>query len=333
METPARPQPPDRSLFFPIVLVGVGVIWLLVNFNLIPAFSIGRLLRLWPLFLIAAGLELLLGRGRALVGALIGLLTVGAAVALLMYGPQLGLASASGLQTEAFNAPLDGATAADVTLDLDQYATDVTATTDAAHLVEADLTFSGEAVFDVSGGAAKTVVVGVRQDNSDWFEFFDDFDAHWEIGLSPAVPLDLTINGGSGASNLELQELDLDNLAVDGGSGSVRLALPPESGAGYTADINGGSGSVRLEFATGTNATLRYDGGSGALTVDVPAGQAVRVEARDSGSGSVRLPSGWETVTDGDNDEGVWQTDGYDAASLQLLIILDDVGSGSITVN
>lgn len=333
METPARPQPPDRSLFFPIVLVGVGVIWLLVNFNLIPAFSLGRLMRLWPLFLIAAGLELLVGRGRALIGALIGLLTVGAAVALLMFGPQLGLADAGALKTEAFDTPLDGATTAQVTLDLDQYATDVSTTAEAGNLVEADLTFAGEAVFEVSGSAAKTVYVGVRQDNSNWFDLFDDFDARWQIGLSPAVPLALSIDGGSGASNLQLQELDLDSLALDGGSGSVQLALPPDSGAGYTAEVNGGSGSLRLEFVTGTQATLRYDGGSGALTVNVPAGQAVRVEVRDSGSGSVRLPSSWETVTDGDNDEGVWQTEDYDTASLQLLIILDDVGSGSITVN
>jgi hypothetical protein len=126
-----QPYPRSRSLFVPIVLIGIGVIWLLVNFNLIPAFSIGRLLRLWPLFLIAAGLELLFGRGRAWIGALIGLLTVGAAVALLMFGQQLGLAQTTALKTEAFDAPLDGATSAKVTLDLDQYASEVGSTADA----------------------------------------------------------------------------------------------------------------------------------------------------------------------------------------------------------
>lgn len=330
MET--HPSPRSRSLFGPIVLIGIGVIWLLVNFNLIPAFSIGRLLRLWPLFLIAAGLELLFGRGRAWIGALIGLLTVGAAVALLLYGQQLGLGQGSALKTEAFEAPLAGATAANVTLDLDQYPTEVGGTADAENLVEADLTFSGAAVFEVSGSAEKTVKVGVRSDNVNPFDFLDDLDARWQIGLSPEVPLDLTIDGGSGTATLNLQSLDLDSLALDSGSGALNLTLPPDSGAGYTAEILGGSGSVNVDIVAGTNATVRFDGGSGALTVDLPAGQAVRVEVRDSGSGGVRLPSGWETVSDGDNDEGVWQTDGFDTASVQLLLIITDVGSGSVTV-
>jgi hypothetical protein len=333
METPSHPRPNLRphSLFGPIILIGIGVIWLLVNFNLVPAFSLGRLLRLWPLFLIAAGLELLFGRGRAWVGALIGLLTVAAAVALLVYGPQLGFASATTLKTEAFDAPLAGTTAAQVTLDLDRYATDVGVTDEAAHLVEADLAYTGEAVFEVSGTAQKSVTIGVRSNNSDPFDFLEDLDAHWQIGLSPDVPLDLAIDGASGSANFELQTLDLDSLTLDSASGAVTLSLP--AGTGYEADVNGGSGAIHIRFATDTQATLRYDGGSGALRVDVPGGQAVRVEVRDSGSGSVRVPGGWETVSDGDNDEGVWQTPGYDAASAQLLIVINGLGSGSITVN
>jgi len=326
----SQPHPRARSLFMPIILIGVGVIWLLVNFGVIPAFSVGRLLRLWPLFLIAAGLELLVGRGRAWASAVIGLLTVGAAVVLLIYGQQLGLAQTSVLKTEAFSAPLDEATSAHVTLDLAQYDTNVSATTDATRLVEADLTYTGQAVFAVSGGAQKTVRVGVTDDFSDPFAFLDDFDAQWQIGLSPAVPLDLTINGGSGSADFQLQELDLDALTLDAGSGQIDLALP--AGAGYEATVIGGSGGLDIAVLAGTQATLHFDGGSGGLTIDVPDGLAVRVEIQDSGSGGVRLPSGWETVRDGDNDEGVWQTPGFDAASVQFIVIITDVGSGSVTV-
>ncbi len=330
----SQPQPHrrDRSLFFPIVLIGVGVVWLLVNFGLIQGFTLGRLLRLWPLFLIAAGLELLVGRGRAWISAVIGLLTVGAAVALLMYGQQLGLAQGSALKTESFSAPLDNATRAQVTLDLAQYAAQVGPTTAASNLVEADLAFTGAAVFDVSGSgsAQKSVRVGVTNDFSDPFAFMDDFDAQWQIGLSPAVPLDLTIDGGSGSADFQLQTLDLEALTLDAGSGQIDLALP--AGAAYDATIIGGSAGIDITVLAGTQATLRFDGGSGGLTIEVPDGLAVRLEVQDSGSGGVRHPNGWETVRAGNNDEGVWQTPGFDTASLQFTIIVTDLGSGSVTV-
>ncbi|MCC7359854.1 MAG: hypothetical protein IT317_10275 [Anaerolineales bacterium] len=331
MESQSPSAPRSRSLFFPIVLIGVGAIWLLVNFNIIQGFTFGQVFRLWPLFLIAVGLELLFGRARAFVGALIGLLTVAALIVLLIYGRQLGLSPIASLKTKSFSAPLAGAARAQVMLDLDAYATTLGPTAHAENLVEADLTYTSEAIFDVSGTTDKAVTVGVRNDNMDPFAFFDSIDARWRIGLSPDVPLGLTVDGGSGLADLDLQALNLTGLAVDGGSGSVHLRLP--ASGGYTAEVSGGSGSVQIEFVSGAQATLRYDGGSGALMVNVPDGQAVRVEIRDSGSGGVSLPSGWEVVSDGDNDEGVWQTPGYAAAADQLLIIVTAVGSGSIRVD
>ena len=41
-----------RSLFWPILLIGVGVVWLLGNLGYIPMPSLRMLIRLWPLILI-----------------------------------------------------------------------------------------------------------------------------------------------------------------------------------------------------------------------------------------------------------------------------------------
>jgi len=50
------------SLFGPIVLIGLGVLLLLSNFGILN-FNLWELLfRFWPFFLVAAGLDLLLGR-------------------------------------------------------------------------------------------------------------------------------------------------------------------------------------------------------------------------------------------------------------------------------
>jgi hypothetical protein len=326
-------EPRDRSLFFPIVLIGAGAIWLLANFDIIPDLNLGLLFRLWPLFLIAAGLELLFGRGRALVGGLIGLLTVGAAIALLIYGPRLGLTSNRNLTTERFTAALEGADSGRIVLDLSSYPTRIGALSDGDLLFDGELTYAGEVTFEVSGTTQKTVTLDHGQSISGPWDWFDDLEADWTIDLSPAVPLDLNVDGGSGSVELDLQALELAGLSINGGSGSIQLVLPAgPDGEPYEARLDSGSGSATVTIPEGTNAILGYEGGSGSLTVDVPDGLAVRVEVGDSGSGSVRVPGDWDEVRSADDDEGTWQTQDYDEAARRFTLIIYDLGSGSVTV-
>ena len=85
-------QPRYRSIFWPLVLIAVGVLWLLGNFNVIAPVNLFALLRLWPVLLIAVGLDILVGRRWPLASALIALATVGLGVAAVVVAPQLGLA-------------------------------------------------------------------------------------------------------------------------------------------------------------------------------------------------------------------------------------------------
>jgi hypothetical protein len=328
-------QPRDRSLFWPIVLIGVGTIWLLANFNLIPELSWASVARLWPLALIAAGLDVLFGRSHPLISALIGLLTVGVAVALLVAGPRLGLAPAAPeLVTERFSDPLNGATSADVTLDLAQYATDISALEGSTDLIDAELTHSGRVSFDATGGAARRVRLAY-QSNPTFLVFDFDFDepAEWHIGLAPGVPLVLRVDSGSGSASLDLAELDLRELALDAGSGAVTLALPAASEA-YDVRLSGGSGAQTVQVPTNAAGLVDYDGGSGSLRLEVAEGAAVRVEVRDSGSGRVRVPSEWEELESGDDDEGVWQSPSFDdSEDRQLVLVVSDLGSGDVVIS
>ncbi len=62
----------DRDLFWPVLFVGFGVLWLLVNLKRLPFDNLGVLIGLWPVLLVAAGLDLLVGRRWPVVGALLG---------------------------------------------------------------------------------------------------------------------------------------------------------------------------------------------------------------------------------------------------------------------
>jgi hypothetical protein len=69
-------QTSKTDLFWPIIFLGVGVLWALVSLGWLTVSQVTSMLGLWPILLIAIGLFLLLGRRNAWVGAVIGLLVV-----------------------------------------------------------------------------------------------------------------------------------------------------------------------------------------------------------------------------------------------------------------
>lgn len=81
----AAPAPRrDRSLAFPRVLIGIGVLLLLANLGYVGGVAWGQLARLWPVLLVLAGIDLLvLPRSFALAAVVETAIVAGALVYLL----------------------------------------------------------------------------------------------------------------------------------------------------------------------------------------------------------------------------------------------------------
>lgn len=331
-----------RSLFWPIVLIGIGVIWLLGNLGVLTASGLLVLARLWPLLLIVIGLDLLFGRQSPVVGALIGVGAVALAVALMAVGPSLGLAGPSyDVQTATFSEPRDDATSVSVNLALAVGSAAIVPLADPANLFEADVRHLGELTFDVTGETGKTSkTIHLSENEVDHTSFFTPdlgifgaaFDnrseLRWNIGLSPQVPLALTISGGVGDSELDLSALQLTSLNLNLGVGAVTLRLPAADAA-YTATISSGVGAADIAIAPGAALTLTVSGGVGATTIDVPDGAAVRLEG-EGGLGGMTVP-GSLTLVSGDGDNGVWESEGFSSADRRIEIIFNG-GVGGLTV-
>src|SRR5512135_1481317 len=114
-----------RSLFWPIILIGVGVVWLLGNLNLLPANSLYWLGNLWPLLLIGIGADLIFARRLPALGALIGVVLVAIVLLVLFLGPSVGLPQPSAPEYKTFTVPGGGLTSATVRLDLSSYSTTI----------------------------------------------------------------------------------------------------------------------------------------------------------------------------------------------------------------
>src|SRR4030067_1428909 len=71
----------DRGgLVAPIILIGVGLVFLVTNLGMLSTSIWGVLLRIWPVILIAMGIDLLIGR-RSLIGRMLALVLILAVLA------------------------------------------------------------------------------------------------------------------------------------------------------------------------------------------------------------------------------------------------------------
>jgi len=80
----------ERSIFWPLVLIATGVLWLMVGMDIIPRDNLWALTHLFPFLLIALGLGLILRAYWRFGGMLVSLLVVAGAVMAVFYAPQLG---------------------------------------------------------------------------------------------------------------------------------------------------------------------------------------------------------------------------------------------------
>ena len=99
-------------------------------------------------------------------------------------------------------------------------------------------------------------------------------------------------------------------------------------------DYRGSSGSADITVPANANLTLNLEGSSGSINVDIPGSAAVRVEVKSNGSGSVSVNGGLTRISGGgNNDQGVWESSGYANSDQKILILVNRVSSGSISIN
>jgi hypothetical protein len=304
------------------ILIALGVIWLLSEANILTGANMVVLFRLWPVILIAFGLELLVGRGSRSRSLLIGLGTVVLLLVLMVVGPALGLAPSAEVHEQQYTEPIGDAASAQVNLDLSVGQTTVQPLTDSNALLTADLRYLGEVDFRVDGTTEKYVTLSSRNNGIQAFDFLglslfngaDQNDLRWDIGLTTSIPLDLRLNGGVGESSIDLSALQLSRLDYNNGVGDTTISLP---GIGsYDVRLNGGVGNTRVNLADGAAVTLNVSGGVGSITLDLPDNAPVHLTAQ-GGLGNVSVPANFNQLSGDDRNvsrDGVWETTNYASA-------------------
>ncbi len=241
----------------------------------------------------------------------------------------------------SFSEPISGAVRAVIDLDISVGESTIKALTASENLIEADVTFVGEMVFDASGTETRTITMKQKRNGnavtSTMKKAFGAIanrdDLRWDVRLSPDVPLELDIDAGVGLVHADLTGLNLVSLSYDGGVGKHELILP-SSDRRYAVEIDGGVGEVNVTLPENTDADIRIDGGVGAVRLHIPGGVAVRFKV-ESGLGSVNMPKYLIPLKSKDeiiSKSGVWQTPDFENAPRQITVKYDGgVGAFSVT--
>ncbi len=290
------------SLVGPVILIGLGVIFLLNNLGILDWSVWDVIFRLWPVLIIAAGLDILIGR-RSAWGALLSLVLTCALIAgaLWLYGS--GAMDRRTSSTE-ISQSRDEASEAEITIAPAVGSLHIEALPESNQLISGVIRpIRGERVqdnFEVRDGMA---IFSLRSEGNFVGPFFGGPSSgpDWDLAVSSDVPLDLELDLGVGEFDVDLTDLTLDSLDVSIGVGQTTIILPDE-------------GSFRANI----------DAAIGNTVIIVPAEMEVRIEV-DTALSARQLPRGYRRHGDD------YESPGYDDAENRIELSISQA-IGNVTI-
>jgi hypothetical protein len=342
--SPPKPEPRRRhgekpGLFGPILLIGIGVYFLLVNTGAIDGtLHWDVLFSWWPLFFIFIGLNIIVKQLPGALGTLatgfIGITAVGTFGALLVLGTQtpiLGdfVPEPAEIQQDMVAVPLErGTREADINIQLNSATFKIEALQDSNNLVQGVVYTAGGIDVDSNG---RRVKIQPQNHFSLGFSGSPRYTAvhEWDLGLSPQVVHDLTLDLSSGRGRVDLSGLQLSNLDVDGSSGAMTLTLPDSGNYDMKYDV--GSGAVWMTFPSRGQHEFEIEGGSGGVNILLPAQIEARVSV-NSGSGSFTISEQF-IEQDSRGKDKVYVTPNFDEGDPNYIDLTIDMGSGAISIS
>jgi len=259
---------PGRRQLVPYLLIAAGALILLSNagwfdFGGFMAFLVS-LVQLWPVALIAVGVDLLTqGRYRLWVvsGALV------AAAGLLAFQGGLGWSGSARLaDAQQVAVPLGLAAQASLVIDVEVGSLSLdTAAVGGLVIGGTVRPARGERLEQSAETRAGVTAVRLRGYTDGFLSRIWRQGGEWDLSLSRGMPVQLDISGGVGEIDVDLRAAHLLGLSLDSGVGSVLLVLPEDGD--YTARINSGVGAVTVRIPEGAPVRVTVSSGLGGADV------------------------------------------------------------------
>jgi hypothetical protein len=251
------------GLVGPVLLVGFGLILLGQNLGWVQDDIWLSLLRLWPLILVAAGIDLLVPR-RTIWGTLLSLVLVVAVFAggFWLAGP--GLRARPAGELKEISVPLGDASSADVHFDPPVASLTVGALSGSTVLLEG--TVPAERYGQVEAKTRQdgtSTQVELEASGAYATPIFGPAEQPWAFRLTTEIPIRLQVSEGAGQALLDLTGLQISGLDVEMGVGRVVITLPAEGS--FTGQVSGAIGQTIIVIPEGVAVRVRMTTGIGGL--------------------------------------------------------------------
>jgi hypothetical protein len=269
MEVVMQNRSSRGGLVGPVLLIGAGLVFLAQTLGWVESGIWLGLLRMWPLILIAAGIDLLIPR-RSWLGTLVSLLLIVAIFAggFWLSGVRLGGARTG--ETDSVSVPLGTATRARVNFSPPVAALELRALPGKQSVVEGTVPRAGYGeVRTESALSGSTARVDITASGTYILPAIGPQDETWRFGLTGAVPLDLNVSTGVGLVEADLTGLTITGLDVEMGIGRVMVILPAD--VSFSGRVSGAIGEIEIVVPAGVGVRIQVDAALAGVTT--PSGQ------------------------------------------------------------
>ncbi|OLC21753.1 MAG: hypothetical protein AUH33_01070 [Chloroflexi bacterium 13_1_40CM_68_21] len=249
-----------RGVFWPLLLIALGLVFLLANFGFIAGVSWLAILSLWPLLLILIGLDIAFARRWPVPALVAEVLVIAAGLALVAASPSLGggiftFGRGGGRGETDVSVPRSGASMLVLAINggagryhVSGGATDLVS----AHSENPDLRLRASE----RGGRAD-----VRIDQIGPEGFFRGGGAiDVQIQIAGDVPTSFDMNAGAGEFDVDLSDVRITDVRVNTGASTTRLILPKPTGD-IPVRISAGASTIVLTVPDGVEARVSTSGG------------------------------------------------------------------------
>lgn len=257
-----------EGLVGPVLFIGLGVIFLLANFGYLGINVWDLVLKLWPILLVAIGLDIVVAR-RSTAGAIISLIII---VVLILGGIWLfsgAFTTGQPLVGDQINQSLSGAAQVKASIEPAAGTLRLKAAAQPGGGITGVVTTGAgmRAVQNYSlDGDTANFTIRTSGQNVTWTGFNANL-LIWEVSLPPQLPIDLRTSMGAGETQLDLQGLNISHLEVRIGAGKIQITLPATGR--FDGSVDGAVGQITITIPPGM--AVRITANTALVNVDVPA--------------------------------------------------------------
>lgn len=240
------------------ISLGLGGLLLAGNLNALPWSGLDLLLRLWPVFIVAAGLDLMMQGRSSVLG---GLLVIALAVVLVAGMIWIGFAGPGSLNATAvkIDQPLEGAQSASINMTLLTGNVNIQGGAGSDQLIAGSILAPKQTrvneSYSVSGGEGHYVLE--PQANAHLPYIGSSQGQSSDLKINSKIPTDLNLTLIAGEQNLDLQELNTSSLEMETIFGKSVVTLP--AGAKLKGKTGVIFGSLVVRVPKGTAVEFRLD--------------------------------------------------------------------------